>query len=68
MCAGNDPHTVMAFSDHKTASMLRRYHIINLADLSRAALRGSAYSGTHRKWPSSSVRESERREKVVRTW
>jgi integrase len=43
--AGVDPHTVMAFSGHKTASMLRRYHIINLADLRRAALRGSAYTG-----------------------
>jgi len=33
--AGNDPHTVMAFSGHRTASMLRRYHIIALDDLAR---------------------------------
>lgn len=43
--AGVDPHTVMAFSGHRTASMLRRYHIINLDDLRRAALRGSAHTG-----------------------
>jgi integrase len=43
--AGNDPHTVMAFSGHRTNEMLRRYHIINLDDLRRAALRASAYSG-----------------------
>src|SRR5262249_31263537 len=29
----NDPHTVMAFSGHRTPSMLRRYHIIDLHDL-----------------------------------
>jgi len=38
-----DPHTVMAFSGHRTPSMLRRYHIIALDDLRRAAERGSAY-------------------------
>jgi len=26
--AGNEPHTVMAFSGHRTPSMLKRYHII----------------------------------------
>ncbi len=43
--AGNDPHTVMAFSGHRTDSMLKRYHVINVDDLRRAAERGSAYSG-----------------------
>src|SRR5262245_22489949 len=43
--AGVDPHTVMAFSGHRTASMLRRYHIIDLADLSRAAEQSSRYAG-----------------------
>ena len=43
--AGNDPHTVMAFSGHQTDSMLKRYHIINVDDLRRAAERGSAYTG-----------------------
>ena len=41
--AGVDPHTVMAFSGHRTDSMLKRYHIIALDDLRRAAERGSAY-------------------------
>jgi integrase len=41
--AGVDPHTVMAFSGHRTPSMLKRYHIIALDDLRRAAERGSAY-------------------------
>jgi len=41
--SGVDPHTVMAFSGHRTPSMLRRYHIIALDDLRRAAERGSAY-------------------------
>jgi len=44
--SGVDPHTVMAFSGHRTASMLRRYHIIDLDDLRRAAERAQAYSGT----------------------
>jgi len=43
--AGVDPHTVMAFSGHRTASMLKRYHIIALDDLRAAAARGSAYNG-----------------------
>ncbi|MGH7893263.1 MAG: tyrosine-type recombinase/integrase [Candidatus Binatia bacterium] len=41
--AGVDPHTVMAFSGHRTPSMLKRYHIIALDDLRRAAERGSSY-------------------------
>jgi integrase len=41
--AGVDPHTVMAFSGHRTPSMLRRYHIIALDDLRRAAERASDY-------------------------
>jgi integrase len=44
--AGVDAHTVMAFSGHRTPSMLRRYHIIDLNDLRRAAERGSTYQGT----------------------
>jgi hypothetical protein len=35
----------MAFSGHRTASMLKRYHIIDLDDLRRAAERGAAYQG-----------------------
>ena len=44
--AGVDPHTVMAFSGHRTASMLKRYHIIALDDLRAAAAKGTAYAGT----------------------
>jgi integrase len=44
--AGVDPHTVMAFSGHKTRSMLKRYHIIALDDLRRAAERGSNFTET----------------------
>ena len=44
--AGVDPHTTMAFSGHRTASMLKRYHIIDLDDLRRAALRAQDYSGS----------------------
>ena len=44
--AGVDPHTVMAFSGHRTDSMLKRYHIIALDDLRRAAERGSTYTDT----------------------
>jgi hypothetical protein len=44
--AGVDPHTVMAFSSHRTDSMLKRYHIIALDDLRRAAERGSTYKDT----------------------
>ena len=43
--SGVDPHTVTAFSGHRTASMLRRYHIIDLDDLRRAAERASGYQG-----------------------
>jgi integrase len=43
--AGVDPHTVMAFSGHRTSSMLKRYHIIALDDLRAAAAKGSAYDG-----------------------
>jgi hypothetical protein len=35
----------MAFSGHRTDSMLKRYHVINVDDLRRAAERGSAYTG-----------------------
>jgi integrase len=50
--AGIDPHTAMAFSGHRTASMLRRYHIIDVDDLRRAAERAQAYSrpGTTAGW------------------
>ncbi len=41
--AGVPPHTVMAFSGHRTASMLKRYDIISLDDLQAAAEKGSAY-------------------------
>ena len=44
--SGVDPHTTMAFSGHRTPSMLRRYHIIDLDDLRRAAVRAQDYSGT----------------------
>ena len=43
--SGVDPHTVMAFSGHRTPSVLRRYHIIDLDDLRRAAERASSYQG-----------------------
>lgn len=46
--AGVAPHTVMAFSGHRTPSMLRRYHIIALDDLRMAAAKGSAYGGGKR--------------------
>ena len=35
----------MAFSGHRTPSMLKRYHIIALDDLRAAAAKGDAYSG-----------------------
>jgi hypothetical protein len=38
--------TVMAFSGHRTPSTFRRYHIIDLDDLRRAAERAQRYSGT----------------------
>jgi integrase len=47
--AGVDPHTVMAFSGHRTPSMLKRYHIIGLDDLRRAAERASDYERGARK-------------------
>src|SRR5215510_5219744 len=43
IAAGIDPHTVMAFSGHRTGSMLRRYHIISVEDLRRASERASAF-------------------------
>jgi len=39
-----DPHTVMALSGHRTGSMLKRYYIIALDDLRRAAERASTYT------------------------
>ena len=44
--AGVAPHTVMAFSGHRTPSMLKRYDIIALDDLRAAAEKGSTYQGT----------------------
>jgi integrase len=41
--SGIDPHTVKAFSGHRTPSMLRRCHIIDLDDLRRAAAKASAH-------------------------
>jgi hypothetical protein len=41
--SGIDPYTVMVFSGHRTPSMLRRYHIIDLDDLRRAAAKASAH-------------------------
>ena len=43
--AGVDPHTVMQWSGHRTESMLRRYHIIDLDDFRRAGKRASEYHG-----------------------
>ena len=43
--AGVAPHTVMAFSGHRTNSMLKRYDIISLDDLRNAAQQGSSYAG-----------------------
>jgi integrase len=43
--AGVDPHTVMQWSGHRTESMLRRYHIIDLDDLRRAGKQASDYRG-----------------------
>jgi hypothetical protein len=48
--AGNDPPTVMEFSGHRTDSMLKRYHVINVADLRRAAARGGVYTGRPGRW------------------
>jgi len=43
--AGVPPHTVMAFSGHRTPSMLKRYDIISVDDLRAAAQQGSDYAG-----------------------
>ena len=43
--AGNDPHTVMRWSGHRTLSMLLRYHIITLEELRRAGKKASDYRG-----------------------
>jgi len=40
------PHTVMAMSGHRTASMLKRYDIISVEDLQDAALKGSTFDGS----------------------
>jgi integrase len=48
--SGIDPHTVMAFSGHRTPSMLRRYHIIDLDDLRRAAAKASAHRASRSPW------------------
>ncbi len=45
LVAGVDPYTGMAWSGHRTANMLRRYHIIDLEDLRRAGKRASDYRG-----------------------
>jgi hypothetical protein len=42
---GVAPHTVMAFSGHRTGSMLKRCDTIDVDDLRRAADRASAYQG-----------------------
>ena len=46
--SGVDPHTAMAFSGHRTPSMLRRYHIIDLDELRRAAERAQRYAAPGR--------------------
>jgi len=43
--AGVPPHTVMAFSGHRTPSMLKRYDIIAPDDLRAAAEKSSSYEG-----------------------
>jgi integrase len=43
--AGVPPHTVMAFSGHRSASMLKRYDIISIDDLRAAAERGCVHAG-----------------------
>jgi len=44
--AGVDPHIVMAWSGHRTRSMLDRYHVIDLDDLRRAGRQASSYQGS----------------------
>ena len=43
--AGVPPHVVMAWSGHRTHSMLARYNVIALDDLRRAGKQASAYQG-----------------------
>jgi integrase len=43
--AGVDAYTVMRWSGHRTESMLRRYHIVDLDDLRRAGKKASDYQG-----------------------
>jgi len=43
--AGVDPYTVMHWSGHRTESMLRRYHIVDLDDLRHAGKKASDYRG-----------------------
>ena len=43
--AGVDPCTVMRWSRHRTESMLRRYHIVDLDDLRHAGKKASDYRG-----------------------
>jgi len=40
-----DPHSVMLWSGHRTESMLRRYHIVDLDDLRRAGKKPRDYRG-----------------------
>src|SRR5262245_62506537 len=44
--AGVDPHIVMAWSGHRTRSMLDRYHVIDLDDLRHAGKQASSYQGS----------------------
>jgi hypothetical protein len=55
--AGVDPHTVMQWSGHRTESMLRRYHIIELDDLRRVGTQASDYRGAERQRQPASLRE-----------
>jgi integrase len=43
--AGVDTHVVMAWSGHRTNSMLQRYNILDLDDLRRAGKKASDYHG-----------------------
>jgi len=58
-----DRHTVMRFSGHVTESMLRRYHIVAVDDLRRAAELASDYAGprsTVTKFPTGARTPTER--------
>ena len=55
--AGVDPHTVMQWSGHRTESMLRRYHIIDLDDLRRVGKQASDYRGAEGQRQPASLRE-----------